>query len=200
MYGSCMGHYFENDENLVSEIRTFKINILGNLFTFNTDNGVFSKGELDFGTNLLIRNVLKLSVSGDILDLGCGYGPIGIVLKKMKDVNVTMCDVNNRAIHLSKMNAKINQVEVNIINSDGYGNIGVSFDYIISNPPIRVGKRKLYQLLLDSKNHLNKNGELIIVVRKEQGALSLIKDMSKSYNVAVLDKEKGFFIISLKND
>lgn len=195
-----MSHYFENDNNLVSEIKSFNISIANILFTFCTDNGVFSKGELDFGTNLLIKNVLSKDLSGNILDLGCGYGPIGIVLRKIKDVDVTMTDINNRAIHLSKMNAKKNNVVVKVIHSDGYENISNSFNYIISNPPIRVGKKKLYELIIDSLKHLKKDGELIIVIRKEQGALSLIKDMSLKYHVKILDKDKGFFIISLKND
>ena len=195
-----MSHYFENDKNLVSEIQSFSVLINNITFNFNTDNGVFSKGELDFGTKLLLDNVLKLNISGNILDLGCGYGPIGIVLKKILNVNVTMCDINNRAIHLSKMNAKKNGVVVDIINSDGFDNISEEFDYIISNPPIRVGKKKLYELLINAKVHLKKNGDLIIVVRKEQGALSLIKDMSVYYSVNVIDKVKGFLIILLKND
>lgn len=194
-----MSHYFLNDNNLASEIKPFNISINGNNFTFNTDNGVFSKGELDFGTSLLIKNVLKLGVSGDILDLGCGYGAIGIILGKLTNSNITMSDVNKRALHLSKMNAKKNGVSVNIIESDGYENIDNNFDYVISNPPIRVGKKILYKLILDTKKHLKDNGELIIVIRKEQGALSLIKDMGKDYFVNVLDKQKGFLIISLKS-
>ncbi len=192
-----MSHYFENDNNLVSEIKPFNISINGTSFTFNTDNGVFSKGELDFGTSLLIKNVLKLNVSGDILDLGCGYGAIGIILGKLTNSSVTMSDVNKRALHLTKMNAKKNNITVNIIESDGYNNIESKFDYVISNPPIRVGKKILYKLLFDTKNHLNNGGKLIIVVRKEQGALSLIKDMKSVYEVEVIDKEKGFFIIAL---
>ena len=192
-----MSHYFENDNNLVSEIKPFNISINGNSFTFNTDNGVFSKGELDFGTSLLIKNVLKLNVSGDILDLGCGYGAIGIILGKLTNSSVTMSDINKRALHLTKMNAKKNNITVNIIESDGYNNIESKFDYVISNPPIRVGKKILYKLLLDTKNHLNNGGKLIIVVRKEQGALSLIKDMKSVYEVEVIDKEKGLFIIAL---
>lgn len=194
-----MSHYFLNDNNLASEIKPFSISINGNNFNFNTDNGVFSKGELDFGTNLLIKNVLRMNVSGDVLDLGCGYGAIGIILAKLTNSNVTMSDVNKRALHLTKMNAKKNNVDVSITQSDGYENIDNKFDYVISNPPIRVGKKILYKLLLDTKNHLKENGELIIVVRKEQGALSLIKDMSQSYNVQIIDKEKGFLIISLKS-
>ena len=192
-----MSHYFENDKNLVSEIKPFNININGYGFTFNTDNGVFSKGELDFGTNLLIQNVLKKGVSGDILDLGCGYGAIGIILGKLTNSKVTMSDINKRAIHLTKMNAKKNNVNVQVIESDGYENIDDMFDYVISNPPIRVGKKILYKLLLDTKKHLKENGKLIIVVRKEQGALSLVKDMGSEYTVNVLDKSKGFMIIEL---
>ena len=195
-----MSHYFENDENLKSNITSFSINIENNNFSFSTDNGVFSKGELDFGTMLLVSNALKLNIKGNILDLGCGYGPIGIVLKKLRDVNVTMVDVNRRAIHLTKMNAKKNNVSVNVLESDGFLNINEKFDFIISNPPIRIGKKNLYNMLIDGKNYLNKDGEMLIVVRKEQGALSLIKDMSVYYNVKTIDKAKGFLIISLKND
>ena len=192
-----MSHYFENDKNLVSDIKPFNISVNGNSFTFNTDNGVFSKGELDYGTNLLIQNVLKKSLTGDILDLGCGYGAIGIIISKITNTNVTMTDINKRALHLTKMNAKKNGVSVNVTESDGYENIDGMFDYIISNPPIRVGKKKLYELILDSKKHLKENGKLIIVIRKEQGALSLIKDMNNDYKIEVLDKSKGFMIIEL---
>lgn len=192
-----MSHYFLNDNSLASEIKPFDICINNNRFTFNTDNGVFSKGELDFGTNLLIRNVLKLNISGDVLDLGCGYGAIGIILAKLTNSNITMSDVNKRALHLTKMNAKKNNVSVNVIESDGYENINDKFDYVISNPPIRVGKKMLYKLLLDTRSHLKEDGKLIIVIRKEQGAESLIRDMNNEYKVIKLDKEKGFFIIEL---
>ena len=192
-----MSHYFENDKNLVSDIKPFNITINNTNFSFNTDNGVFSKGELDFGTYLLIKNVIKLRLNGDVLDLGCGYGAIGIILAKLYDVNVLMSDVNKRAIHLTKMNGKKNNVSIKVIESDGYENINDKFNYVISNPPIRVGKKKLYELLINTKDHLKEEGKLIIVIRKEQGALSLIKDMDKYYKVEVLDKDKGFYIISL---
>ena len=141
--------------------------------------------------------MLKKSLTGDILDLGCGYGAIGIIISKITNSNVTMSDVNKRAIHLTKMNAKKNNVSVNVIESDGYLNINNKFDYVISNPPIRVGKKVLYKLLIDTKEHLKENGKLIIVIRKEQGALSLMKDMSTYYNIEILDKSKGFMIIEL---
>ena len=194
-----MSHYFLNDNNLKSNITKFSINISNNLFTFNTDNGVFSKGELDFGTYLLMKNILKENINGDVLDLGCGYGAIGITVKKIfNDTNVEMIDVNKRAIHLAKMNAKENNVSVNVFESDGYVNVSKKYDYIFSNPPIRIGKNNLYRLLIDTKDYLKDDGVFIIVVRKEQGALSLIKDMSVYYNVNTIDKAKGFLIISLK--
>ncbi len=193
-----MGHYFVNDDNLKSEIREFKINFLNQDFVFKTDNGVFSKGELDYGTYLLLTTVLNLDIKGKVLDLGCGYGAIGVVISKLKNTKVTMVDVNKRAVHLSKMNVSDNKCDCLIINSDGYLNVSDKFDYIITNPPIRVGKTKLYELMIDSKNYLNENGVIYLVIRKEQGAKSFIKDMSEYYNVNVLEKSKGFYIISLK--
>lgn len=193
-----MGHYFVNDDNLKSEIREFKINFLNQDFVFKTDNGVFSKGELDYGTYLLLTTVLNLDIKGKVLDLGCGYGAIGVIVSKLKKTKVTMVDVNKRAVHLSKMNVSDNKCECLVINSDGYLNVSDKFDYIITNPPIRVGKTKLYELMIDSKNYLNENGVIYLVIRKEQGAKSFIKDMSEYYNVNVLEKSKGFYIISLK--
>ena len=193
-----MGHYFVNDDNLKSEIREFKINFLNQDFVFKTDNGVFSKGELDYGTYLLLTTVLNLNIKGKVLDLGCGYGAIGVVISKLKNTKVTMVDVNKRAVHLSKMNVSDNKCDCLVINSDGYLNVSDKFDYIITNPPIRVGKTKLYELMIDSKNYLNENGVIYLVIRKEQGAKSFIKDMSEYYNVNVLEKSKGFYIISLK--
>lgn len=194
-----MGHYFTN-ENLESNIQEFKIKINNYDFTFKTDNGVFSKGELDFGTNLLIKNVLEQKISGEVLDLGCGYGPIGITLAKILNCQMTMVDVNKRAVHLTKMNIKDNGVNnIEVLVSEGYNELkDRKFDYIVSNPPIRVGKQILYDLLIKAKEHLKEKGEMYIVVRKEQGANSLIRDMSAYYQVEVIDKDKGFFIILLK--
>ena len=193
-----MGHYFVNDDNLKSEIREFKINFLNQDFVFKTDNGVFSKGELDYGTYLLLTTVLNLDIKGKVLDLGCGYGAIGVVISKLKNTKVTMVDVNKRAVHLSKMNVSDNKCDCLVINSDGYLNVSDKFDYIITNPPIRVGKEKLYSLFIEARKYLNELGVIYLVIRKEQGAKSFIKDMSNYYQVDVLNKSKGFCIISLK--
>ena len=142
--GKIMSYYFTNDENLKSEIRTNKV-IIGNLpFTFYTDNGVFSKKGLDFGTRTLLESLED--ISGEVLDLGCGYGPIGIYLASKYNVIPDMVDVNKRSIDLALKNTKLNKVQTNIFESDGYSNISKKYDYIVTNPPIRVGKEKLYSL------------------------------------------------------
>ena len=189
-----MAHYFENDKGLKSEEKKINIYIKDNTFTFYTDNGVFSKKGLDFGTRTLLEN-LPDNVKGDVLDIGCGYGPIGIYLKKTYDVDVDMIDVNLRSLKLAKKNAELNKVEVNTFESDAYQNVTKKYDYIITNPPIRVGKEKLYQILFGAKEHLKENGQLWFVINKDQGAKSAINDMSKEYKVEIIEKNKGFFII-----
>ena len=129
------------------------------------------------------------------MDIGCGCGPIGIYLAKL-GFNVDMTDINKRALHLSKMGIKEQKLNCNIFESDAYINIKDKYDYIISNPPIRVGKEKLYEIIMNAKDHLKQNGELWIVVRKKQGADSLVRDMKEVYKeVDIIIKKKGFYII-----
>ncbi len=191
-----MAHYFTNEENLKSEIEKVIAEINGIPFYFYTDNGVFSKGELDFGTELLLKNFKYDNPNNKtLLDIGCGCGPIGIYASHL-GFTVDMSDVNKRAIHLSKMSLKEQGLNANVFESDAYKNITNKYDYIVSNPPIRVGKEKLYEIVMGAKDHLTDNGELWIVVRKQQGAESLIRDMKKVYkSVEVITKKKGFYII-----
>ena len=190
-----MAHYFTNEENLKSEIEKVIAEINGILFYFYTDNGVFSKGELDFGTELLLKNFKYDNPNNKmLLDIGCGCGPIGIYASHL-GFTVDMSDVNKRAIHLSKMSLKEQGLNANVFESDAYKNITNKYDYIVSNPPIRVGKEKLYEIVMNSKEHLKDGGSLWIVVRKQQGAESLIRDMKKVYkSVEVITKKKGFYI------
>ncbi len=191
-----MAHYFTNDENLKSEIKRVDTVIHNISYYFYTDNGVFSKGELDFGTELLLKT-FKYNYPQEklLLDIGCGCGPIGIYASKLGFI-VDMSDVNKRAIHLSKMSLKEQGLNANVFESDAYENINGKYDYIVSNPPIRVGKEKLYEIIMGAKSHLKENGELWIVVRKQQGAESLIRDMKEVYrSVEVFTKKKGFYII-----
>lgn len=194
-----MEHYFTNNKNLKSEIKETKTIIGNKEYFFNTDNGVFSKKSLDFGTRTLLENLELDKISGDVLDFGCGYGPIGIYVKSNTTANVDMIDINNRSLELARKNARLNKVDVNIFESNIYSNINKKYDYIITNPPIRVGKEILYSILFGAKNHLKDNGELWLVVNKNQGAKSLAHDLEKDYIVTIIDKNKGFYIIKAQN-
>lgn len=190
-----MGQYFTN-EKLPSNVRKTECFILGNKFTFLTDNGVFSKDGLDFGSRLLLETIPLEEVGGKILDMGCGYGVFGIVLCRLTLADVDMVDVNLRALHLAMRNAKENGVDhVHIFESNVYENISSKYSCIITNPPIRAGKKVVYDIVMGAKDYLEKDGKLFLVIRKEQGAKSLIVDLKKIYTVEVLEKKKGFFII-----
>lgn len=194
-----MAHYFENDENVKSEEKTIHFEVFNKLYTFKTDNNVFSKQGLDFGTRTLLENIDIKNINGDVLDFGCGYGPIGITIKSNTNCNVDMIDINNRALNLAKKNALLNQVDVNIFESNIYSNVLKKYDYIITNPPIRVGKKILYEILFKAKEHLKENGHLIFVINKAQGAKSAIKDLEKEYTVKILGKNKGFYVIDCQS-
>ena len=189
-----MNHYFTNT-NLPSNIKEHTVIIKEKTYKFLTDNGVFSKNGLDFGTRTLLETLDLENIKGEVLDFGCGYGPIGIYIKDNTNSNVDMIDVNKRSIHLAKENAKLNNVNVNIFESDIYSNIEKKYDFIITNPPIRVGKKILYEILFGAKKHLKNDGQLWLVISKDQGAKSLLKDLEKEYIVSVQNKNKGFYII-----
>ena len=192
-----MNHYSTNNEKLKSEEKNIKVKIKDADLVFTVDNGVFSKKGLDFGTRTLLENIPKLH--GQVLDFGCGYGPIGIYIKKTNDVLVDMIDINKRSVNLALKNALLNEVEVNVFESDIYSNVDKKYDFIITNPPIRIGKQKLYEILFNATDFLKEKGELWLVINKDQGAKSLVKDLSKTYTVEVVTKNKGFYIIKAVN-
>jgi len=193
-----MSHYFTND-NIQSNEKIIKCKINNISFSFYTDNNVFSKKGLDFGTRSLLENLEVEKLHGDILDFGCGYGPIGIYISKIKNIKVDMIDINLRSIELVKKNALLNNTAINVFESNLYENIKGKYDFIISNPPIRVGKKILYEILFDASKHLKENGELWIVVNKNQGAKTILKDLEKKYKVTLINKNKGFYIIKAQN-
>ena len=195
-----MSYYFDKNTNIESKEVTTRSEIGGKLYTFKTDNNVFSKKGLDFGTRTLLENINIKNISGEVLDFGCGYGPIGIYIKSNTDANVDMVDINERALYLAKKNASINKVDVNIFESDIYSAITKKYDYIITNPPIRVGKKILYEILITAREHLKENGHLIFVINRDQGAKSTMKDMEKYYSVKLVRKNKGFFVIDCQKD
>ena len=210
-----MGQYFTN-ENLPSNVKSTFCVVKGHKFTFLTDNGVFSKDGLDFGSRLLLESIPLDEVGAKVLDMGCGYGTIGIIINKLTNHDIDMVDVNLRAMHLAKRNAKENGCSnrnakengcsnrnakengcsnINIFESNCYQNITSKYNTIITNPPIRAGKKIVYEILMSAKKYLEQDGNLFLVIRKEQGAKSIISDLEKEYNVEILEKKKGFFVL-----
>ena len=193
-----MAQYFDNVD-LPSNIEEFSTKLYGIDYKFKTDNGVFSKGRIDFGTKFLLKTLPLKDIKGDILDVGCGYGVISIALGKILEVEIDGVDVNKRAIHLGEMNKKLNNVyNVNFFISDCYENVTKKYDVIITNPPIRAGKEVVYKIFDEAKDHLKEDGTLYIVIRKEQGAKSAIEHLETMYKIEVLDKKSGYFIIMCK--
>ena len=190
-----MNHYFTNTD-VKSNLKKHEIIINNKSFNFYTDNGVFSKKKLDYGTRLLIEALLEEDLSGSSLDVGCGYGVIGIILSSFfKDLSFNMVDVNRRALHLTEMNMKENKVKGVSFYSNIYDNISKKYDFIVSNPPIRAGKEIVYKILFDAPKYLKKDGALYFVINKNQGAKSVIKDLNTVASINVLKKDKGFFVI-----
>ena len=163
---------------------------------FMTDAGVFSKGELDVGTRLLLDALPALS--GDVLDLGCGWGAIGVaVAKANREARVVMADVNHRALGLAKDNCARNGVTAEVIESDGMAEVlGRKFNAIVTNPPIRAGKQVIYKMFADAAASLHEGGALYLVIRKQQGAESCVKYLKTLFNeVEKLDKSGGFWVL-----
>jgi len=192
-----MSHYFEYDPSLKDDFKHYEYTFKGNRLSFSTNSGIFSKERVDFGTNVLLNGLDDLSNKKEILDLGCGNGIIGIAIKKAyPNASITMADVNIKCVEIAKENAMLNKVDANVIESDMYQNINSSFDLILSNPPIRAGKKKVFEVVEEGYKHLNVGGEIICVIQKKQGAESLLKRMEEVYNNAsIIKKEKGYYLI-----
>lgn len=194
-----MEHYFTNNQNLKSEIRTLDFENNGVVFTFFSDLGVFSKNKIDYGSKVLVEEIIKNTKNiKSVLDVGCGYGFIGIVLGKILNSQIAMIDINKRAVHLCAKNIDKNKVNGIVYESDLYENVKEKYDLIVTNPPIRAGKKVVLKILKEAKNYLNKNGELWFVIRKDQGVKSVIKEISDIYLTEVVKKDKGFYIVRAK--
>lgn len=195
-----MDHYYSSNPTSKSDERILEYEISDISFKFISDNGVFSKNHVDFATDFLLNVILKEDISGKVLDVGCGYGVIGITLSKMFNTDVTMLDVNSRALELAKRNAIKNGLEkVNIVESNGFENINEQFDVIVTNPPIRAGKSVIYNIYEEAKKHLNQYGKFYLVINKKHGAPSTIKYLKELFNeVEILDKKAGFNVIKCR--
>lgn len=194
-----MNQYFTNNEQLKSERRIINYEYGSILFRFISDNGVFSKNHIDYGSRLLVDTILKNKKDiSSFLDVGSGYGFISIILSKVLGVKGVGVDVNKRALKLAQENADLNEVKVQFIESDCYQNINDTYDLVVTNPPIRAGKKVVLQILKDAVNYLNPSGELWFVIRKDQGAKSVIKEINSLYKIDIKEKSKDFYIIMAK--
>lgn len=196
-------YYYSENPDIKHQERTWNFELMGNHFQFVTDNGVFSKSTVDFGSRTLLRALMETgqlkTMEGNVLDVGCGYGPIGLAIaKKYPQLHVDMVDVNELALELARKNALNNQIEnVTIFSSNVYDNVTANdYQMIISNPPIRAGKKIVHQILEEAKDHLAPNGYLTIVIQKKQGAPSAKQKMMTVFgNCDLIFRDKGYQIL-----
>lgn len=188
-----MSHYFIEDSSLEHDIKKIDYIYAGHRFIFTTDAGVFSKDRVDYATDILLRTIPALS--GTLLDMGCGYGCIGIVLAKTYALKLTQADINPSALRLTEKNCGENGVASVVLQSDCFENISGSFDTIVINPPIHAGKAVTYKMYEDSFHHLEDGGKLYIVTLKKHGAESTrVKLESVFGNCETLYKKKGYYV------
>lgn len=193
-------YYSEKQDDLKSNPNSYTFNFRNNRMIFTSDIGVFSKKYIDFGSYTLIDAFTPDMSKKTLLDVGCGYGPIGITLGKLYPyLNIKMIDINERAVSLAKKNIEQNKAQnVEVLKSNIYENINKEekYDYILTNPPIRAGKKVVYEIYDGALKHLNENGQLWVVIQKKQGAPSTISHLEEKFgNCEVVCKEKGYFIL-----
>ena len=192
-----MNQYFEHNASLKTVNSTFTCTVGGFSFTFNTRGGVFSKGGLDNFSSILISRLLEMNISGDVLDLGCGFGAIGIILgKRFPGINLYQSDINPAAVDLAAENARLNGVTSRAVLSDGYENLRFKFDWVILNPPIHAGKAVVYGLFRETKKHLKPGGRFVIVIHKKHGAESALRELQGIFEDAeAVYKKKGLYVV-----
>ena len=194
-----MEHYYTNNPTTESREKTINSTIANENFKFYTDNGVFSKESVDFGTKTMLESFNTEKENAQVADIGCGYGVISIFLaKKYPTFKFTMVDVNNRVLELSKKNIELNKIEneVEVLESSSFDNVEGTFDIVLTNPPIRAGKKIVHKIMTDSYEHLNAQGELWVVIQKKQGMASCKKLLEETFSmVEVVVKNKGYYIL-----
>jgi 16S rRNA (guanine1207-N2)-methyltransferase len=188
-------HYYTENPGSAHAERRIALRALGNALTFITDAGVFSRDGLDRGTELLLDALPPLK--GRVLDLGCGWGAVGVALgKRYPELDIVMTDINSRAVGLARRNLAENGVSATVLQGDGFAAVEGRFDAIVTNPPIRAGKAVVYALFAQAREHLNPGGALYAVVRKQQGAPSALKYLREIYSRAeIVDRGSGFHVM-----
>lgn len=190
-------HYFTDNRSLKENRKDHSFRFSGHLLVFTTDNGVFSKSGVDYGTQVLLAAAAEEDLRGRILDLGCGYGVAGICLKKhFPSCEVVCSDINPRAAELAELNSLANQTDCQVVVSDGFSGISGMFDAVITNPPIRTGKKVIYRMFEEASEHMNQGGIFLAVIRKQQGADSALRKLEEVFgNCEVVRKDKGYRVL-----
>ena len=202
-----MSHYFSEKQEVKSDRKIIRYEIENKNFEFVTDNGVFSKTKVDFGTDIMLKvflreNINKKNQKFDVLDIGCGYGVVSVVLKAFfQKIKTLSSDVNERALELTTENLLKNKVikdkndDFEVRKSFAFDNISEKFDVILSNPPIRAGKQTIFQIYEKSFEHLNENGEFYCVIQTKHGAKSTQKKLEEVFgNCETLEIDAGYRI------
>lgn len=194
-------HYYSEKQTSKLRIKEIEVNLRGNSLKFYTGSGVFSIGKVDKGTKLLIENCI-IKPNWKILDLGSGYGPIGIsIAKAFPSTSIVMTDINQRAIKLSKMNIELNNISnIEVRKSNLYQKIEEKFNTIITNPPQTAGKKICFSIIEGAKDYLKKNGLLQLVARHNKGGKELEKKMKEVFgNVKDIAKKSGYRVYVSKS-
>lgn len=187
-------HYYSNKPETLSHEQEISIEFRDRRYRFITDHSVFSKTRFDHGSRILLETVMD-ELEGPVLDFGCGYGPIGILISDQTGLDVSLSDINERAIHLTRKNALLNHREVKALLSDGFSSIEGSFSSILMNPPIRIGKERIYSFFKEAKDYLTEGGALYIVIQKKQGAKSALAFLEEIYpEVITLNRQSGYHV------
>ena len=198
-----MSHYYSKEQNEVeSNPSFFNFNFKGLEMKFKTDNGVFSKDYIDYGSFALLKVFEPNNIDLPVLDMGSGYGPIGITISKLFNKEVYMCEINERAYNLSLENILNNNANCKAFNSDLYEKVeGLKFSSIVTNPPIRAGKDIVFKIYDEAYKHLSKDGELWVVIQKKQGAPSSKDHIEELFgNCEIVNRDRGYYILKAKKE
>lgn len=189
-------HYYSENPNIAHDEKQVIYEVMGNEFRCVTDAGVFSRDGLDMGTRIMLEVMPEMH--GRVLDLGCGWGPVGLAVgKKYPETDILMTDINLRAVETAEKNLRANGVKnARAVQGDGFENVEGKFDFILLNPPIRTGKNVIYAMFSDAREYLSEKGALYIVIRKQQGAESAEKYLNTIYgDVDRIAREKGYWVL-----
>lgn len=191
-------YYYTNNPTSEHEERHFTSVFMGRTLAFETDAGVFSKQHIDPGSEILCKSLPELY--GRVLDMGCGWGAMTVMtLARFPALDVTMADVNERALDLAVRNVQKNGMQAKAVLSDGFERVEGEFDAVMTNPPIRAGKAVIYRMFEDAKAHLAEGGRLFLVIRKQQGAPSALKFLKELYAEAeTIERDGGYWVIACR--